>query len=71
MKPIVDGIEKQYGGQLVVIHVDVTTPEGRAVGREFGFEYTPTFIFFDRNGQKAWSSVGSLDEAQIARLMEQ
>ena len=70
MKPIVDGIEAQYGEQLVVLRVDVTTPAGRAVGREFGFQYTPTFIFFDVNGQEAWRSVGSLDETQILRSME-
>lgn len=69
MKPIVDGIEAQYKDQLVVLHVDVTTSTGRAVGREFGFQYTPTFIFFDLNGQEAWRSVGSLDEVQITRSL--
>lgn len=69
MKPIVDGIEAQYKEQLVVVHVDVTTPAGREVGREFGFQYTPTFIFFDLNGQEAWRNVGSLDEAQITRSL--
>ncbi|NMB67608.1 MAG: thioredoxin family protein [Chloroflexi bacterium] len=70
MKPIVDGIEARYGEQLVVLRVDVITPAGWAVGREFGFQYTPTFIFFDANGQEAWRSVGILDEAQIFRSME-
>jgi thioredoxin-related protein len=70
MKPIVDGIETQFWEQLVVLRVDVTTPAGRAVGQEFGFQYTPTFIFFDANGQEIWRSVGSLDEAQILRSME-
>ncbi len=70
MKPIVDGIEAQYSEQLVVLRVDVTTPAGRAVGREFGFQYTPTFIFYDTNGRENWRSVGSLDETQIFRSME-
>ena len=70
MKPIVDGIETQCWDPLVVLRVDVTAPAGRAVGQEFGFQYTPTFIFFDANGQEIWRSVGSLDEAQILRSME-
>lgn len=70
MKPIVDGIEAEYKEQLVILRVDVTTSTGRAVGREFGFQYTPTFIFFDLGGQEAWRSVGSLDEAQIDRSLE-
>lgn len=69
MKPIVDGIEARYSAQLIVLRVDVTTPAGRAVGREFGFQYTPTFIFFDADGREDWRSVGSLDEAQILRSM--
>lgn len=70
MKPIVDGIEAQYSEQLVVLRVDVTTQAGRAVGWEFGFQYTPTLIFFDANGRENWRSVGSLDEVQIHRSME-
>lgn len=70
MKPIVDGIESQYQDELVVLRVDVTTSAGRAVGRDFGFQYTPTFLFFDENGHEMWRSVGSLDETQVIGSME-
>lgn len=69
MKPIVDGIESQYAGRLTVLHVDVTQPSGRATAREFGFQFTPTFIFFGADGKELWRSVGSLDEDQLKRSL--
>lgn len=67
LKPIVDGLETDFKGRLLVLHVDVTDPAERAVLREFGFEFTPTFIFFDAKGQEIWRSVGNLDLQQVSR----
>ncbi len=69
MKPIVDGIESQYAGRLTVLHVDVTQAAGREVAREFGFQFTPTFIYFGADGQELWRSVGSLNDDQLNRSM--
>lgn len=49
MKPVVDGLERDWAaGQ--VIRLDVTTPVGRAFGARHGFKFTPTFILFDGDG---------------------
>jgi thioredoxin-related protein len=37
--------------------------------KQFGIEFTPTFILFDAAGKEQWRGVGQLDAAQIrARL---
>jgi thioredoxin-related protein len=66
MKPIVDGIEKQYKGRLVVIRLDIQNETGRTLASLYGFQYTPTFIFFDTSGKELWRSIGQLDTAKVS-----
>jgi thiol-disulfide isomerase/thioredoxin len=66
MKPIVDGIEKQYQGRLIVIRVDIQSTTGHALASLYGFQYTPTFIFFDSSGKELWRSIGQLDTAKVS-----
>jgi thioredoxin-related protein len=68
-KPIVDGIEDEHTGELVVLRVNVQDPAGQALAEEYGFRATPTFIFFDAQGEELWRSVGSLDAAQVAESL--
>lgn len=65
LNPTLDRIEQQYAGQLIVLRVDVTHPGGQDVAREMGFQFTPTFIYFNENGEELWRSVGNLSEEQI------
>jgi thioredoxin-related protein len=66
----VDGLETKYKGRLSVIRLDVTNPAEKEVLREFGFEFTPTFIFYDAKGQEIWRSVGNLDLQQLSQNMD-
>ncbi|MGZ6346871.1 MAG: thioredoxin family protein [Anaerolineales bacterium] len=70
MKPIVDGIEKQYQGRLLVIRLDIQAATGRALAPIYGFQYTPTFIFFDATGKELWRSIGQLDAAKLSGSMK-
>jgi len=70
MKPIVDGIEKQYQGRLVVIRLDIQSETGRMLAPLYGFQYTPTFIFFDAQGKELWRSVGQLDPIRLGESMK-
>ena len=65
-----DGLEKKYQGRLLVFHVDVTNPAEREVVREFGFEFTPTFIFYDAGGHELWRSIGNLDLQLLGQNLE-
>ena len=70
MKPIVDGIEQEYSGRLLVIRLNIQEQVGRELAPVFGFEYTPTFIFFDAQGNELWRSVGSLDPDKLRKSLE-
>ena len=65
-KPIVDGIEDQYAGQVLVLRVNVQDSAGKALAEEYDFRVTPTFIFFDALGSEVWRSIGSIDPQQVA-----
>jgi thiol-disulfide isomerase/thioredoxin len=65
IKPVVDGLEKELTGQLVVLHVDIHTKSGREIANGMGFEYTPTFIMFAADGLEQWRQVGGLDVERV------
>ena len=58
MKPIVDGIERDWEAGYV-LRLEFTEPAVRAFGEKVGFETTPTFILYDGNGQELGRWVGS------------
>ncbi len=65
MKPAVDKLEQELAGKLVVRRVDIQSDEGRQLVKQFGIEFTPTFIFFDAAGKEQWRSVGQLDTDRV------
>ncbi len=67
---MVDRLEEQTQGRLVVIRLDIHGPVGRQIGAEYGFQYTPTFIFFDGQGVELWRSIGSLSVEQVLDSLE-
>jgi hypothetical protein len=71
MKPIVDGIETEFQRELDVIHLDVQDPASRGFMERYGFEYTPTFILLDGDGNERWRKLGALNKASLRNaLME-
>lgn len=70
VKPVVDGIEREYKRELRVIRVNIQDTKGRQLAEVYDFEYTPTFIFFDQQGQEVWRSVGELDPDRVRESLE-
>jgi len=70
MKPIVDGLESEYKGRLVIIRVDIQSDTGRTLAPLYDFQYTPTFIFFDDRGNELWRSIGQLDTAKVGESLK-
>lgn len=61
LKPIVDELEAEYGQRVLFIRLNIQESVGRELAPLYGFEFTPTFIFFDAQGNELWRSVGELD----------
>ncbi len=69
-KPIVDGIEREHGAALSVVRLNIQEPAAEALADRFGFQFTPTFLLFDAEGEEVFRTVGSIDPAQIRRALE-
>jgi len=65
IKPVVDELEADLEGRLHVIRVDVQEAAGRELAPIYRFSFTPTFIFFDAQGNELWRQVGSLDAGRV------
>lgn len=61
MKPVVDRLEEETKGRLNIIRLDIHNRIGRQIAADYGFQYTPTFVFLDAQGVEVWRSIGSLD----------
>ncbi|UCH59794.1 MAG: thioredoxin family protein [Anaerolineales bacterium] len=68
-KPIVDGIERDHAGQLIVLRVDVQDPVGKIMAREQSVIATPTFILYNAQGEILWKSVGTINAKRIAEAL--
>ncbi|MEW6568597.1 MAG: thioredoxin family protein [Chloroflexota bacterium] len=68
-KPVVDGIEREHSGRLSVIRLNVQEPVGLAIANRLGFRLTPTFIFFDSQGNEAWRTVAAIDPARVRQSL--
>ncbi|MEZ0395530.1 MAG: thioredoxin family protein [Anaerolineales bacterium] len=69
IKPPVDRLEAQYAGRLIVLRVNVQSQAGRELAAVYGFQYTPTFIFFDAAGQERWREVGGLTPERLEQSL--
>ncbi len=68
-RPVVDGIEREHQGRLIVLRLDVQEPVGSAIGARFGFRVTPTFILFDATGTELWRTFGAIDPLEVRRSL--
>lgn len=60
-----DRLENEAGERLDVIRLNIQEPVGKEMAKNYGFQYTPTFIFFDENGEEIWRQVGGLDAEHV------
>jgi thiol-disulfide isomerase/thioredoxin len=65
VKPLVDRLESELRGRLVVRRVDIQSAEGRRLASQYGIDLTPTFIFCDAASREQWRSIGELDSARV------
>ncbi len=67
VKPAVDKLERELdsqvgvGKRLHIIRLNVQEAAGRELASVYGFEFTPTFIYFDAQGNEVWRTIGNFD----------
>ncbi len=70
IKPLVDDVERQYAGRLIVLRMNIHSQAVRELSAAYDFQYTPTFIFFDSTGQEVWREVGSLSLERLQQSLQ-
>lgn len=65
MKPAVDGLERELGDRIQFIRLNIQEKAGMELAPVYGFQYTPTFIYFDAQGKELWRTVGEFDQQKI------
>jgi thiol-disulfide isomerase/thioredoxin len=69
-EPIVKQIEFDYSDDLTVIRVNVLDESFAPLLKSFQFQYTPTFILLDAQGDEIWRTVGVLDPERVGASLE-
>jgi thioredoxin-related protein len=57
----VDELELEVGDDIHIIRLDIQETVGMELSPVYGFEFTPTFIYFDAQGNELWRMVGDFD----------
>lgn len=70
MKPVVDGLQKEYEGKVEFRLMNVESDQGAiALANKMGITAVPTFVFVNSNGISAGTQVGGMSEEDLrARL---
>jgi hypothetical protein len=68
-KPVVDGIEREHQGQLIVIRLNIQEPAGSELASRYQARYTPTFVMLDGTGQELWRSIEAVDPLDVDRSL--
>lgn len=67
MRPLVQGLEKQYSGvEFRYLNVDGSDQEALALAQKLGVQYVPAFFFATKDGIQSASLVGDQTE-QVLR----
>ena len=51
MRPVVDGIEREFGADAHVMSVNLQTPVGRDIAALYDIEAVPSFVVLDGAGE--------------------
>ena len=60
-----DELENELVNQLLIIRLNIQEEVGQELAPVYGFAFTPTFIFFDGDGNELWREVGGLDAQRV------
>ena len=71
MRPVVHGLEQQYGDRVAFAGVDYYNQANRELVRQYRVVGHPTFVVLDREGQVVKQFVGYTPEAGLDAALRQ
>jgi len=71
MKPVVDGLAKEYDGRVEVRRYNVETdPKGVELANSLGVEFVPTFVYVNSDGVQAGTKVGGATAEEMRTQLD-
>jgi len=71
MKPLVEGLEKQYEGKVEFRRLNVERdPAGVELANSMGVQYVPTFLFVNSDGVISSQVVGGQTQEQLTKAID-
>ena len=70
MAPIVDGLEAEYGDQVVFKRMNVNEADGSAAAQAYRVRGHPAIVVLDAGGNIVWSRVGVQPREAVAGALE-
>jgi thioredoxin 1 len=71
VEPTVKQIEFEQEGELDVVRLNVLDEAVQPLLKQYQFQYTPTFIFLDAQGEEIWRTVGVIDPEQVESTLKE
>ena len=65
-----DELENNLMDRIVIIRVNVQEEVGRELASVYELSFTPTFIYFDAEGNELWREIGGLDAQRVYESVE-
>jgi hypothetical protein len=63
MKPIVDGLEEEYAGQVSVVRFDIDDPSTAEAKATYKFRLQPYYVLLDADGEVIETWVGGKEKS--------
>jgi len=70
MKPIMDDLQQEYGGEFKFVRVNVDTDQGKARARAFGLIGQPAYLIFDDSNEEVRRMMGAHTQSTLAEAIE-
>jgi len=70
MRPILDEIEKEYEGQVIVRFYDVKSLFGGPYAEKYRIQFIPTQVFLDKDGIEYYRHVGFFPKEEIIKILQ-
>lgn len=62
--------EISIGKRIHIVRLNIQEEVGMELAPVYDFEFTPTFIFFDTQGNELWRMVGEFDPQKVRDSLE-
>lgn len=71
MKPIVDGLEQKYDGQITIKRINADLGDGPKIMQSYRIQGHPTTLIFDRQGQEVQRFFGPQPAGTVEAVLDQ